>query len=530
MTRLGRAGPELGSGPGPRDVAGSGSPEASRVAADLVTPALDAVVEGAWLALVYAAVQLGLVHGDATLGALPFAIAAGLGVAWARPGAGRRVGGAGALAALAIGVGAVGWLSDPAARVALAGAAQGGWETDATGTAIATNIGGWLLGVAVLRGATHASRSRDEERVGAMLERIPLLAIPWAIGLAFSLDRRPEFVASALLSTLLFVGGGLVAVGLGRLESFGPAGGVDWRRNRAWLAVVGGVVALLLAVAVPAAFLVGAPPAAIGDAMLLPLLAVVGVLAAVATVIGAPLLAAFESFVASLPEPVSSPTPAASPPLVPGGGVVAPVVGDPRVGLTVAIVAFVVIALVFAYVVLRIRAADGRRPVAARATTAPEDRSFVVPTIRAHIPRMPRGGPFRGTPQTAQEAYLTLLDDLERDPLLARRASEPPRVHARRVAASGLLRGEPAPAAASGSPTAPAAASGSPTAPAAASGSPAPPATLDRDLGFLVADWELARYGARSLTPSEDRRAVARWRRLRAAARTAVERRRTGAR
>jgi hypothetical protein len=255
-------------------------------------------VEGAWLALVYAVVELGLVHGDATLGAFPFAIAAGLGVAWARPGAGRRAGGAGALAALAMGAGAVGWLSDPAARVALAAAAQGGWGTDATGTAIATNIGGWLLGVAVLRGATHASRSRDEERIGAMLERIPLLAIPWAIGLAFSLDRRPEFIASALLSTLLFVGGGLVAVGLGHLESFGPAGGVDWRRNRAWLAVVGGVVALLLAVAVPAAFLVGAPPAAIGDAMLLPLLAVVGVLAAVATVIGAPLLAAFESFVA----------------------------------------------------------------------------------------------------------------------------------------------------------------------------------------------------------------------------------------
>jgi hypothetical protein len=526
----GRMGQERGSVPGPRGPARSGSPapapdaprvappdaprggsrDGSRVAADVVTPALDAVVEGAWLALVYAAVQLGLVHGDTTLGAFPFAIAAGLGVAWARPGAGRRVGGAGALAALAIGVGALGWLSDPSARVALAAAAQGGWETDATGTAIATNIGGWLLGVAVLRGATHATRSRDEERIGAMLERIPLLAIPWAIGLAFSLDRRQEFIASALLSTLLFVGGGLIAVGLGHLESLGPAGGVDWRRNRAWLAVVGGVVALLFAVAVPAAFLVGAPPAAIGDAMLLPLLAIAGGLAAVATMIGAPFLAAFESLVASLPEPVPSPTPAASPSLVPGGGVVAPVEGDPRVGLTIAIVAFVVTALVFAYVVLRIRAGDGRRPVAARSTAAPEDRSFVLPTIRARVPRVTRGGPFRGTPQTAREAYLTLLDDLERDPLLARRASEPPRVHARRVAASGLLRRE--------------------RSPTTAAGSPASPTTLDRDLGLLVADWELARYAARTLTPSEDRRGVARWRRLRAAARAAAARRLTGAR
>ena len=482
-------------------------------ATDLVTPALDAVVEGAWLALVYAAVQLGLVHGDATLGALPFVIAAGVGVAWARPGAGHRAGGAGALAALAIGAGAVGWLSDPAARTALVAAAQGGWATDAAGTAMATNIGGWLLGVAVLRGATHASRSRDEELIGAMLERIPLLAIPWAIGLAFSIARRPEFVASALLSTLLLVGGGLIAVGLGHLESFGPAGGVDWRRNRAWLAVVGGVVALLFAVALPAAFLVGAPPGALIDAMLLPLLAVAGALAAVAAVIGAPALAAFESLMAALPVPVPSPTPTASPPEVPGGGVVAPIAGDPRVGLTIAIVALVVIATVFMYVVLRIRTTDGRHPIAAPGATAAEDRSFVVPGIRARLPRLPRRGPLRGTPRTAPEAYLALLDDLSGDQRLARRASEPPRAHARRIVASGILGGE------SGAPRAAA-----PPGLTALSGLP------DRDLGLLVADWELTRYGARTLTPAEDRRGVGRWRRLRAAARAAAARGRPEAR
>ena len=508
-----------GSGPAAGGVAGGGaaggglsaadvSHHRTWAAADLVTPALDAVVEGAWLALVYAAVQLGLVHGDATLGAFPFAIAAGVGVAWARPGGGRRTGGAGMLAALVIGAGAIGWLSDPASRAALAAAAQGGWATDAVGTAIATNIGGWLLGVAVLRGATHASRSRDEERIGAMLEWIPLLAIPWAIGLAFSLARRPEFVASALLSTLLFVGGGLVAVGLGHLESFGPAGGVDWRRNRAWLAVVGGVVALLLAVAVPAAYLVGAPPAAIVDAMFLPLAAIVGALAAVAAVIGAPLLAAFESLMAALPEPAPTPPPSASPPPVPGGGIVAPVEGDPRVGLTIAIIMLVATALIVMYVALRIRATDSSRAVAAPATRAPEDRSFVVPTIRARMPRAPWADPLRRPPRTAPEAYLTLLDDLAGDRALARRANESARAHGRRVIASGILAG-------------------------VAGGDAPPPARAaapDVDLGLLVADWELARYGARTLTPSEDRRGVGRWRRLRAAARTAAARRRRGAR
>jgi hypothetical protein len=269
-------------------------------------------------------------------------------------------------------------------------------------------------------------------------------------------------------------------VGLGHLESFGPAGGVDWRRNRAWLAVVGGVVALLLAVAVPAAFLVGAPPAAIGDAMLLPLLAIVGALAAVATVIGAPLLAAFESFVASLPEPVPSPTPAASPPLVPGGSAVAPVEGDPRVWLTIAIVALVVIALVFAYVVLRIRAVDGRRPRAARVTTAPEDRSFVVPTIRAHIPRVTRGGPFRGTPQTAQEAYSP---------------SSTTSSGTRRAKAARMYAVASRPA------------SSAETARATAAGCPRPH-HADRDLGFLVADWELRGTGRGR---SRLRRTAERW-------------------
>ena len=58
---------------------------------------------------------------------------------------------------------------------------------------------------------------------------------------------------------MLFAGAGLLALGLARLEALAIASGVDWRRNRAWLLLLGGVVLLVLAVAIPAALLVGEP-------------------------------------------------------------------------------------------------------------------------------------------------------------------------------------------------------------------------------------------------------------------------------
>jgi hypothetical protein len=94
--------------------------------------------------------------------------------------------------------------------------------------------------------------------------------------------------------------------------------------------------------------------------------------------------------------------------------------------------------------------------------------------LRLRLPRLPaaRRHP---TPRNASEAYLASLEMLASSPDVARRASETPAEHARR------LRGDP----------------------------------IGPTLGHLAADYALVAFGRRTLTPAEDRRAVARWRRLR---------------
>jgi hypothetical protein len=99
------------------------------------------------------------------------------------------------------------------------------------------------------------------------------------------------------------------------------------------------------------------------------------------------------------------------------------------------------------------------------------------PSARAHRRgRLP-------APDDAVTAYVRLLDEIRSQPLVRRAASETPAEHAGRLRRTGLA------------------------------GLP---------VQLLAADYALARYGGRDLTPAEDRRAVGRWRQLR---RQLVERR-----
>jgi hypothetical protein len=536
-------------------------------AADLAVPALDAVVEGSWVALVYVTLQVAVAHVPAVLGPIAFAAAAGLGLAWSRAARG-RLATTGAGVALGVAVGIAGWLADPAARAALAALIGGAADVDALEAALTTNAAGWLLALAFARGASHRERARDEERTGRMLERILLLAIPWAIGLALTGTDRAAFVAQATLCTLLFAGAGLLAVGLGRLETHGAAAGVDWRANRSWVAAVSLVVALMLVVSLPAAFAVGAPPLALVDAAWVSLAAAIGLVGAVIGTLGAPVLAGFEALMAALPTPQPTPLPPPSAP-PPGVGEVAPVQGDPRIGLTLAILALVVLSLVLVAIVSRIRAGGTVTTIGAAEPAPAEERSIDPPRPRVRVPsvRLPRR---RRPPATAADAYLALLDDLDDDPALRRLPSESPRAHAGRLTGAGRPGGALAPPTSrrAGSANAGGAGPAGPARPAApdvdvdllgadwafggrggrahladraaleraarvpgrGSGpdgrGPAPgtastpPAArsprVRRDLGMLVADWELARYAGRRLTAREDARGVARWRRLRA--------------
>ena len=407
-------------------------------ATDLVVPGLDAVVEGSWVALVYVMLQVALAHAPAVLGPFAFVAAAAVGVTWARAARG-RLAGTGAGVALAVAAGLAGWLADPAARAALAAIGGPSGGLDGVETALTTNAAGWLLALAFVRGTSHGARARDEERTGRVLGRILLLAIPWAVGLAFAGADRAEFVALATVCTLLFAGAGLLAVGLGRLETYGVAGGVDWRGNRSWVAAVSVVVGVMLAASLPAAFLVGAPPLAVLDAAWVALATVVGLVGAIAGTVGAPVLAGFEALMAALPTPEPTPLPPASaPPL--GGGDVAPVQGDPRVGLTLTILVLVALSLLLVAVVSRIRAGRGPTGRAAPEQAPVDERSIDPPRPRVRVPsvRLPRR---RRVPASAADAYLALIDDLEADPGLRRLPSETPRAHASRLMGGGAAGG-----------------------------------------------------------------------------------------
>ncbi len=500
MTGMTSAPPPKGR---PGDAHGPGRGAAERASSghrltDVVVPALDAIVEGSWIALVYVSLQLGPAHGAAVLGLLAFVVAAAVGVAWARwaDGATRRGSPAWATWVLALVAGAAGWLADPAARAALASALAGGAAFADLEAAISANIAGWLLGLAVLRGATHGPGSLDDERIGAMLDRILLLAIPWALGLAFARDDRPAFVAAALVATLTFVGAALLAVGLARLESLGTEAGVDWRRNRAWVVIVGGVIVAILAVSVPAALLTGAPPGTLLDAMWAPFAAVAGLLGLVTAAVAAPILGGLEAVLRVLPTPGPTRSPVPIPPLDSGAGTVAAAQADPRVGLTIAILALVAISIAVVLLVARPAARRRRDRATGPGPAAPEERAIVLPRGLLHVPALRLRARRRSSPTTAAEAYLALLDDVADDAVLARRPNESPRAHARRIRSLGVL-----------APDEPGSARGAPTAVDHDPGA---------DLALLVADWELARYAGRTLSAAEDRRGVSRWWRLRA--------------
>jgi hypothetical protein len=121
-----------------------------------------------------------------------------------------------------------------------------------------------------------------------------------------------------------------------------------------------------------------------------------------------------------------------------------------------------------------------RRRTHRRAGAGTEERSFEIPQrsfrlARPRGARSPAARPIR--PHDAVTAYVATLEQLAAaDPASARASQETPRAHARRIAAG-------------------------------------------RDLAALQADYALARYAGRTITPAENHRAIGRWLRIREALR-----------
>jgi hypothetical protein len=424
-------------------------------------PVLAIVAEGAWLAVVYVAVETSIDGQAPLLGTLELAVAAGAAAAAVRRGwllpDDRPLTFFGVLVA----IGAVGWLWDADVRsLALSGNLAG---------AIGLHPGGWLLLVAAMRGVGRGHEIDDRALTRLVLLGVPGLALPWILGQLGAGDLQAIFVEHAFVASLTFIGAGFMAAGLARLQEIGRETGVDWRTNRSWLGTVLGVLAVVLAIGLPGAYLLGLPVDTVMRGVIGPVVSLIGyvflALAFVAAILSTALYEALSMIGIALP-----------PPLTPEEIARLPEVREYTIEqlqgpiVTVAILWAVITLLAVIVVRTWIRR---RSRTAVRGGT--EERSFTIPqrSFRLQIPRL--GPPARrrtDPPTEAVGAYLAALADLDdRAPAQARREAESPHAHASRVAIP--------------------------------------------EVGALQADYALARYGQRRLTDAEHRRAIGRWRRLR---------------
>lgn len=426
-------------------------------------PVLAIVTEGALLAVAYVAVTVAVEGRPPLLGTLELSVAAGITAVAAR----RRWidpdEDALPFLALLAALGLAGWLWDAEARRLL----LDGNPVDA----VATHVGGWLMLVAGMRGVGRAYEVDDRSMTRLVLLGVPALAIPWVLGRFADDGLRQTFTDHAFVASLSFVTAGFIAAGLARLQEIGRETGVDWRTDRSWMGTVLGVLAVVLALGIPASVLLGLPGDAVARGILDPILSALGYafvgVAAAAALVAAVLAAALRSLGMRLPPPMT-PEEIARLQEVPNY-----TVEELRGALTGLGVLWAVV-LVVLVVLLRIWL---RRRPARAVRMASEERSIRLPARhRQQRPTAAIGGTGRSRPiqpTDAVTAYLAALDALAgHDPRQARADAETPRSHARRVEAG-------------------------------------------RELGALQADYALVRYGGRKLSGPEDRRAVARWRRLR---------------
>ena len=434
--------------------------------ADGLLTVLALVAEGAWLAVVYAAVQVVVGGQRPLIGTFELTIAAAAAALMARRGVLNPDERPLTFFAATVAVGMVGWLISPEARQQL-GAGN-------LVQAIGLHPGGWLVGVAFLRGIGRGFEVDDRAVTRLVLWGTPGLALPWIAGQLTAEPLRGIFIEQAFVASLTFVSAGFMAAGLARLQAIGQETGVDWRENRAWLGLVVAVLAIVLAVGVPAARVLGLPLDTVARGLLGPLGTLLGYLVLVVLIPLAWLAGLLTQLLLGLglrlPAPVGPPK-----------------AGDPfpfpqaydfeqvRGGL-LTVGAFWVLIILLAVIVGR----TWLRRRARRATRASAEERFIrLPETRLRI-ALPRVSlPRRRTaasPHDAVSAYLAALDLFDPGTLM-RQDAESPRSHAHRVA--------------------------------------------DRELSLLAADYALARYGGRSLTRLEHLRALGRWRRLRARFRAA---------
>jgi hypothetical protein len=424
-------------------------------------------LEAAWISLAYVTVGSLTTHQPAPLPMLAFAGATFVGLGYARRWAiGRRHPYSTPVAAIAVAVAIIGWL------LPLGSGAVRVFE-DPLGV-IGMHPGGILLGLAVIRGTAHVTPA-DDERIAetALGPGLIVVGAIWVLLTATGGTRQPPIVDAVFSATVAFITAGLLSIGLARLAGLRSAGVIGAERGT-WVGLLVGVVAGLLVLTMPLALILGVP---LDDAIRGALGPVGEVIVAVVTIMALPvgllagvLVLLLESLRGNLARSISSPGGFGGPVATDWGSPLGlPVSG----GLILGLVALV-IAIVVAFLLTR---GLLRRPLLSTVESdLIEVRERERPTggFRLRRPYLPI--PRRHfVPRTASEAYLASLEVLGHRPEAARRETETPAEHARRLRASPI-------------------------------GLP---------LSRLAADYALAEFGQRTLTSSEHRRGVERWRRIR---------------
>jgi hypothetical protein len=421
-------------------------------------PVVQCLAEGGLLAVVAAAVQA--LFGEVPImGPFEFAILAGIGMGWARRRRWRTPAWeAFGLPLIAVAAGALCWLISPEVRIALAQ----GTAADALGA----HPGGWIGAVAVYRGHAHHAREVDEEVQDSLMRwGLPAVAIAWLIGDLAARQAGPgiheAFTAVAFLGSTVFVGAGVLALGLARLATVrgdGPGAG-------SWFGFALIVALGIAIIGIPAGLLLGVPietlvvalvaPIRVIGALLVLLLSPVVVLAALLVELVQPLLPeGFGQGTITLPDidvGIRQPT--------------SPLPGILFYVIFAGIVLLELLAVGF-YIWWRWRQ---RREIAALTDELAEERSVVFD----RPPRRPKDArpapPPRHDPTDPVGAYLLALDVL---------AAETPRHHVARLEAD----------------------------PAAG--------PLAATLARLAAGYQLVRYAGRRLTARERTRSATRLERL----------------
>ena len=234
-------------------------------------PILAILAEGAWLTVVYVAVETTIDGRVPILGTFELAAAAGLAALAVRRGLLHPDDNPLTFFAALIGFGAVGLAVGRPGAVAPARRRPRRRDRPAP-RRLAADRG---------RHARRRARGRDR-RSRADPPRPARRARCWrsrgCSGQLGAGELRPVFVEHAFVASLTFISAGFMAAGLARLQEIGRETGVDWRTSRSWLGTVLGVLAIVLAIGVPAAYMLGLPVEAVTRGLIGPVFSLLGYL------------------------------------------------------------------------------------------------------------------------------------------------------------------------------------------------------------------------------------------------------------